>query len=203
MTQGFPSVPPTMPGQIAAPVSNWPKVLGIISIVLGGLGLLNHACQTVGSFAGGALFSFVPEGDPQTAVMKKVMDKNASLLLVSGFLYIFLTGLSALLIIAGVKTLNRSTAGVKFHTWWAVAKMAVSVIAMIPGYLMMQNQFEVMREMGAAGGAGGGMPGSGFFAAMGLIGVFFGLIIACSYPVFLLIWFQRQAVKTETARWSA
>jgi hypothetical protein len=198
------STPPTMPGPIAPypATGGWPKIIGILSIVFGGLGVLQHACYTLSSFSSSLITSLMPTGQAEGEMFKKLMEKNATPLMISGVLYIILTGLSVLLIVAGVKTLSRSASGATFHKLWAIGKIIVSVIMMFPAYIMMQNQFELMREMGATGG-GAALPGAGFFGAIGIFGVIFGLLFACAYPVFLLIWFNRFAVKSQVATWKA
>lgn len=87
-----PPIPPTMdPG--FQPEPGWIKPIGIISIVLGSLGVLGGCCSTIGSFAGPALMAKLPpenqlppEAMPTvgTIVLSVLSLLNAVVLLIAG-----------------------------------------------------------------------------------------------------------------------
>ncbi|MFY7895749.1 MAG: hypothetical protein ACOVP8_05915 [Phycisphaerales bacterium] len=87
-----PPIPPAMaPG--FQPEPGWIKPIGIISIVLGSLGVLGGCCSTIGSFAGPALLAKLPpenqlppEAMPTvgTIVLSVLSLLNAVVLLIAG-----------------------------------------------------------------------------------------------------------------------
>lgn len=73
-----PSAPPVNPGQIdfdPEPPS-WPKVIGIISIVWGSLGVICNACGLFGQMAGDAFVNMAPP--EQREQLKAQMAQSSS-----------------------------------------------------------------------------------------------------------------------------
>ncbi|NNF44738.1 MAG: hypothetical protein HKO59_05770, partial [Phycisphaerales bacterium] len=80
---------------------------------------------------------------------------------------------------------------------WAITKIVFVVANSSVGYLVNRAQFEAMMD-----DPGMASMGSGFFSAIGIVGVVFGLLWGWALPVFLLIWFGRPKVKQEMATWA-
>lgn len=177
-----PRVPPTMP---TAPVpqheKSWPKVLGILCCIFGGLGLMGRVFQVVGIVA----MNHLPIDD----WMKPPAHLSDWLLVltIAGF------SISILHVVLGVQLLRRRPS-VK---WLSIAFLVVVVALYVPGaflqYEVQQAQTQAMQQHFAQQSqSGGGPPPSAASIQLGSsLGVAFGIlggVIAIAWPVFLIIW---------------
>ncbi len=181
-------------GEIAAepdfaPRPSWPKVIGIISIVLGSLGVLCGAAGIGWQFLGASMMG------AQAGDFPPVYTNPPLLMTVVGVIAILW---SILLIVAGSTTAGRKPAGRPMHLLWASVAIVIGAISM---YNQTQMQAEVARwvsenpekrfaKQQKMGGGLGSMIGYG-------CGGFFGF----AWPLFTLVWFG--AVKRSGAQIAA
>lgn len=165
----------------------WPKVIGIISIVLGALGFTCIGLQTASIFFQEQLMGLAAQGT--NAPPPPTMEPTPALIGASvlGIL------LNVLLIAAGIATLARSPKGRTLHLVYAV----VSIISSFAGsYVGIQAQQAYNADMDAYAEqypesifAQQHVQSAEMRPIMQLGGVAVSLVIALSWPLFCLIWF--------------
>lgn len=200
--------PPTVPGAVPLPLSRWPAVLGVISIVLGGFGVLRNSCGVFGAFSTGLITTFFssqpgasgPEMQQQVALMQAGMP--SPMLSVLEACLALLT--SVLLLIAGIQCVRRESMARVLHLVWAGARVLVAVLTCVVGYLTMQSQAKVIQGMGGAGGGAAGMPPgfAGYMSIMGMVGIVLTFAWGVAYPVVVVVWFSKLKVRAEVAGWA-
>ena len=190
--------PPTQAGVIAAnaalPV--WPKVIGIISIVLGAGGMLGNiwsvvAMLMVDTFAGMAA-QFSP--GPQMSAEMWSGGRSGSLLCI----YVAMFVLAVLLLAGGIGLVRRRRWAPKVCVGWALGKIAAAFATAAVGYQMQEAQMKMFANdpnLAATGMSGGPM------GAMVLVTMVFIVIWLGAYPVFMLVWLSRRGVKEYVASW--
>lgn len=186
-----PSVPPIDPGDGLPPArKSWPLVVGIFSIVWGVLGLLCNGCGLAGSAFQSAMMNMMPQqpGAPQLGPIPDVM-KPTPLELGSYGVGLLL---ALWLIVTGSMLIARKPAARGMHIVYAIAAIVMNIVG---GAIAVQKQNAIGEwakqnpdnewvKMGQTGGDLG----------MLMVGLF--VLVALTYPVFLLIWFL--AVKRNT-----
>ncbi len=185
--------PPTAPSPVQ-PTERprvWPTTIGVISIVLGSLGIIGGCWGVVSPTFMGALSEQMPQGSIQGA---ETMAKHAGMYAVSGGAGMMV---ATLLLIAGIGMLRRRPWSVSANRWWAVLKMLL-VVGQVAFAILIQD--EVVAEITRNDPNAAAM-GAGFVSVAVGIGFAFVLLWGWAYPVFLLIWLSRRGVKAETASW--
>lgn len=200
--------PPTVPRALPVPLSRWPAILGVISIVLGGCGILTNSCGVFGAFGQGLIREWVtsqqgatsPQMQQQMSLMKAGMP-NMWLMVLSYCLALFT---SVLLLIAGIQCVRRQSMARILHLVWAVARTVAAVLAGVAGYLSWQGQVQMMQGIAAQGGANPGMPPgmAGFMSIFGILGIVLAFAWSVAYPIVVLVWFNKQEVKAEVQGWA-
>lgn len=155
----------------------WPKVVGTISIVWGGLSLLCGGC-----FLGmGVMTTTLVKGAEQQlgSPMPDVMKPTTVQLGVGGL------GLLAplLLIIAGVMLVSRKRVGVTLHLVYAVAAIVLGLAGAAVSIPRQLQQAEWVRQNPTDPWAQHAKPEIGFI----MLGVF--TLLGLAWPIFCLIWF--------------
>jgi len=141
-------VPPILQGDFAVPPpeSSWPRVLGIISIVFGSLGLLFNLWNAVQPFFAEAIAKMMPQ-DPAS---KSSMD--ASLQAQKDYIpYIVLVALlcvigSLMLLTGGIGLCRRARWGVKVTKIWIPWRIVCAVLSAIVGYVVMEPTLKAMAQ---------------------------------------------------------
>lgn len=194
-----PVAPPTQAGALAvgAGPPAWPKVIGVISIVLGAGGVLLWiwslvAMLMVDTFVKVALqFGADPQAPPE--------------MWTGGYygklvcLYVVLLLLAGLLLAAGIGLVRSRPWGAKLSVWWAWGKLAASVAFVVASYQMQQTQMELMTRDPSFPGGG---PGGGLMSVFVLLSMLASLIWFAAFPVFVLVWFARSRIKEQVANWN-
>jgi len=163
--------------QIELAPTSWPKVIGILSIVWGGLGLTCLACGIGGILLGPAMMPQEMRDGPLPPSMR-IAPWQAGMFAL-GFV------LSVLLIVAGVQTLRRNMAGRTLHLIWAVCSILLTIVNVYFGWRQVIEVEQWMRDNPTSPFAKGPQMGRG--ASMALV---VGLnCIGIIWPTFLLIWF--------------
>ncbi len=226
--QAGPNVPSYSP---PAKKSAWPKVIGIISIVIAGLGMLCGTCNTISGIAGSAMVPFIRSfakmptatsrpttGETMPMDSQAAPDMMDTMFKALGPLYIikaitsFLGLLAAiLLLIAGIMLVRRRRRGQTLHLVYAV----VGIISVGVAIALHSYSMSIMTD--TMGGLPFGKMEPGMDPAMGeqmsnlmraqfsMMSVFGAIMIVATglpYPVFLLIWFLRPKVRREVKGWN-
>ncbi|HLP84005.1 MAG TPA: hypothetical protein VK157_06610 [Phycisphaerales bacterium] len=174
-----PSVPPAFDAY--QPPPGWVKPIGIISIVIGSLGLV---CNCFGA-------AMIPLQSKMLDMVPQLQGKQLPPELVLGpisYLIVLLSlASSALLLTAGIMLLKHNPLSRMLHIAYAALAVPLTII----GIMMQVKQTNAMNDWMAANGVPSN-PGQGVgqFVGMGC-----GAIIGLAYPIFLLIWFLAMGKK--------
>jgi hypothetical protein len=167
---------PVMPNDLPNEPASWPKVIGIISIVWGSIGLLCGICGIGGLLFSGAIVNIVPP-EQQEQMRAQMAAQQSPIMFVHygiGFL------LAILLLIAGIQTLRREPLGRTLHLAYGVLGTLSALFGAFLGWgvihaqgaqLVGNAQQQQMQQMGS------------------YFGLAFGVCFGLAYPVFCLIWF--------------
>jgi hypothetical protein len=197
--------PPPFPSSSAAPPvrdrqrrSRWSAAIGIVSIVLGGLGLVCCAPVRAGGFE-----TEGPDGTVQTTQTapadEGMQDVFADTPAWAGACWTAARftriGVSALLVAAGIQLLRRRFSGWWLHLLYVLAAACAAALsgAAILGMSSTATKAEaadiddlVIRHVVAAGAA---------------IGIVFACILPLLYPVFILVWMLHGCIVREARSW--
>ena len=182
--------PPTAPGALNQGVqSSWPTVVGILSVVFGSMGTLAGFCGGLGSLFMGTMMSTFAKGNAQTQSMVDGMKAIMPYQLISCALT-FIPGV--ILLISGIGTLRRRRWARRVSMLWVVVRLVLGGIGVFVG---LRTQQVMQQHMGS-------MPSPSWASIFqGPAGMVIGLVWVSAYPIFILIWFNRAAIKKETATW--
>lgn len=203
----FPASPPTRPPGIAPRREQWPTVLGILSIVLGAMGVISGAWNALGmimmstmaSGQGAAGGGSPPPGGLDLSAMIRSMGEWAGVM--SG-LNLLSAGLSVLLIIAGSGLVRRRRWGATWMVRWSILKIVLGAVLAAATAMMQHEQFKAM-----SGDAGQTPtdPAASAMRSMGPIMVALTAVVSLvwywAYPVFVLIWMRRSPMRRTIAGW--
>ena len=186
--------PPIDPPQIEldTPPPGWPKVVGIISIAWGSLGL------TCGAF--GAIMAAVIMPMGAKAIMETTgastpppsMDPNPLMwaLMISGL------AVAALLLIAGIMTMSRSAAGRAMHIAYAFISIVQAAIGAFYQYSTFQDTVTWANDNVDDPAIAGSLTNPiGMYIALA-----FGVILGLGYPLFCIFWFGALGKKPEIGK---
>lgn len=163
--------------QIELAPASWPKVIGIISICWGCLGLTCLGCLFGWLSFGSALLPANLKDAPKPPGM--TMNVAAAVQIGFGFV------MSLLLIASGIQTARRQLSGRTLHLVWAALTIPIGAVGL---YLSWRQQIEVERwfqDNPDSQFAKGYRPGKGGQA----FGLAFGACMQYAWPIFCLIWF--------------
>lgn len=169
--------PPTMPEDVAEvqAVPGWPKVVGIISICWGALGLVCGGCGALSLF----LMPQLLAGQGDVGELPPTMKPGPALmgLMVVSF------GVSVLLIVAGWLCVLRRTVARPLHLVYAVTGLVSSVAMTVVQWRGMVEMERWVRENPES------MFAKGYSPAGQLGGLLFGVVMGVAWPLFCLVWF--------------
>ncbi len=172
--------PPTEPGELLLPgdAPRWPRVVGIISIVWGSLGLLCAGCGIVYFGVMMPRFSQMAEeqmGGPMPAVMMPPLGQYVMMALG--------TVLAVVLVVAGSLTAARNPLGRVLHLAYGAVGVLLSLVGSAIGVQQQLAIAEYFRQNPTDPWAKQNNPTVGFVmvAVMALLGL--------AWPGFCLIWF--------------
>jgi len=153
----------------------WPKVIGIISIVWGSLGLICNTCSLGGTAVMGAVAQIMPP--EQQAEIQRHMQAQSGI----GNMVVAGLGLavSLLLIVAGVVTLQRRSLGRTLHLAYGTLGLLLTVAGIGLAVVAANQMAAAATDPAQAAQARVG----------GLIGGIFGGCLGAAYPLFCLVWF--------------
>jgi hypothetical protein len=190
--------PPTF--TTAIQTTQWPKTLGVISIVFGAFGAMAGFCGVIGSAALGpiseAMAKFMPtnKGGPSPADTFEALQKMQGWMIANSVL----TALVAiLLIVGGTKLIKRQVQCRLMLLSWAALKILLAVIGSVLGYFSLQDQMAAIEKSGTATSA----MSQSATQLMGLFSMGFGFLWAIAGAVFIIIWFKREKIRSEVSSW--
>jgi hypothetical protein len=173
-----PDFDPSNPDLFREP-PKWPKVTGIISIVLASLGLVCGGC-------GMGWLAFMP------TFMKNVESQMGGPMpdaMMPGMGQLALMGVqllwSVLLLVAGIATLKRNEAGKKLHVLYAIGAMLLGLL----GLALQYQQLQTLNEWVAANPDNKWAIQQKQGQPFQYIGMCVGVVVGLGYPIFCIIWF--------------
>ncbi len=191
------SPPPIQGGTVQAPGSKWPTTLGIISIIFGIGGLLQAGIAPFSAaMTKGSMEPFVEQGADQAQVDDFLAQLEANAYLGGGVALV----LGVILLVGGIMVLKRKTASSLVLKAWAVLKILGGGFIMFKSMAVQKMQMEIMFSAGGIGGAETEMTADITKYAL-WFGMAFGFLWLVALPIFLLVWFNREKVKTQMSEW--
>ncbi len=155
--------------------TSWPKVIGIISMIWGGIGLTCVGCGGVMTMAGTAMLPPEMQNGPLPPTMGFGIVNMLNL--GTGTLF------SILLFAAGLTTLRRSMTGRTLHLVWSAASLAWIPVALYLAYYQTEAMKVFVRDNPDSPFSKGGSPEMGLMIGIVMTAIF------SIYPVFIFIWF--------------
>ena len=187
--------------------SSWPITFGIIAIVFGLFALVINAISIVTSTMMGNVYRTAAtqgssSGDTDEMI-SKIADHYEQWSSASLIIGVGLTLLAALLITAGILLLMRKPLGATLYTVWAYAKIVLGIGSSLVAYQLQSGQMQAMMASAGSAGSGPGMPASASSAINIFTGVFvfISILWLIALPITVLIWLNREPVKTDIASW--
>lgn len=183
------STPPEADDAFREP-PKWPKVVGIISIVLGSLGLVCNGFGAVSLAISPVMGKMVAEAAEQNpaAAVPPVMFQPSAMMVVASVLSVLA---SVVLLIAGISTVTRKPLGRTLHLLYPVPALISVVLSILATMTMVDAIQEWVRDNPDANFSQNYTPISSYF------GVVIGVLLGGAYPIFALIWFGAMGKRPE------
>jgi hypothetical protein len=180
---GIPAEPPA-----------WPKVVGIISIVLASLGIPCSACISVGALGGSAMYEWgrqqqIKAGHPDPGSMPAPFQPTVVDI---GSAALWLLGVVVLLV-AGIMTVRRKSSGRPAHVVYGVISILGTLVYLSSSMMKAQAIANWIAQN----------PGHPFLKQPGIgmssspIGAVLMSALCLIYPIFILIWFGPMGKRPE------
>ncbi|KAA0220187.1 MAG: hypothetical protein KJ057_03090 [Phycisphaerae bacterium] len=191
------SAPPVSPVPVAPPPvpSAWPAVIGGVAVGLGVLGILLHAFALVSKRLIESLMDLFA-GFPGIEESTQLIDASYYLLWPT---YVVGLGLAVLLLVFGMRLLNRNPRARTVGIIWAWGKIVLALVETVLGVYLQRANVQMLSDIPTTPG----MPAfsGGWFEFTTYLGSCFNLILYAGPPVALLIWFARPRIIAEMSRW--
>ncbi len=173
------------------PRTKWPMVLGTISIILAGFGLLCYGCNSASTIMQPMFMGMMPEDQrPATA-------QGAQLVIqIVQICALFL--LSVWLLIAGIGLCRRSPWSRSWALGWCWAKILLSLCGTAVGFIFVDDMVRQINDQFQQQGSN--FP---FTISRGIMIALFavGLVWSLIWPVIMLLWLTRGSIREEVANW--
>ncbi len=177
----------TAVNETPAPTTRWPKVVGTLGVILGGIMFVDKADDMI-------LIPLMWGGDSRSLLLGPEMGEIVarSMPNVVGFILYLLLGmlLGLMLIIGSLRLRRRSPSGVTLCRAWAW----LSIVWLAAGMTV------ALWWLGDYGDEVASVAGTGWHSTA-FSGTLLALAILLAYPVFLLVWLSRAPVKEEYLTW--
>lgn len=167
--------------------SRWPGVLGTAGVILGGLIVLDQVDDLL-------VFFWWDQSDwsrllaPDVAALVERVSGPVGWRLFSGLAQV---ALGTMLVAASIRLRGRRASGVRLSLLWAWLAIAFAVVEIGAATVLL---WSASRDAGFASAAG--------FEAFAALGLALALALIVAWPILLLAWLTRPAVKAEAATWS-
>ena len=180
--------PPTDIGEPPDVPSRWPMVFGVIGIIIASFGLLGGCCGIGLASMWPAYVDWLSNfvADDKMIEAMRLMRPPLAWTVLSGILGLVI---AVLLMIGSIRLIRRNASGVTVCKIWAWINIPWTLIA-VPVSIMIQPQMPPDLQQGALGMQAGAVIGP-------CIGVVWGL----AFPIVMLIWFARRAIKDDVRGW--
>ncbi len=180
--------PPTDLGELPAKRTTWPTAFGVIGIIFASVGLFGGCCGIVMPLIWPAyvnwLANFVPD-EKMVEAMRQMRPPIAWTLLSS----VLGLAMAILLLTGSIKLIRRNASGVSMCKLWAWIIIPWMLIA-IPVSIKIQPQMPPDLQQGGLG-----------MQAGAVIGPCMGVVWGLTFPIVMLIWFARRAIKDDVRGW--
>lgn len=163
-------------------VPKWPKVVGIVSVVLGSLGLICNGCGAAYMFGSEQILKMA---EPQMGPAPSVMIPSPVLTVVVMISFLW----AILLLIAGILSIARNPTTRMTHLVYAVGGLLIVGVAT---YLQMEQQ-AAMTEWARQNPDNPWAQNAD--SPMAVVSLYLGVVLGATWPIFCLIWFG--VVKTR------
>jgi hypothetical protein len=180
-------VPPHMMQTLPPRRPGWPVAIGVVSIILGTLGLSCYGCGSVST-----LINPMLPADMQSAAM------TGGYLVYSVTSYCGSFALSVWLFVSGIGLCGRRAWSGSASLWWAVTKIGFVLMELIVGFAFLNDMVNEINEMFEDA------EGSSAFAMNEAVVAIFSVlmsVLVLVWPLFVVIWFGRPGVRHEVAGW--
>lgn len=193
-------VPPTLRPVYEMPQkSSWPIVLGIICVVFGILGVLGGMCGIGSSVLQGMLAGAMPS-DPEMQEMQAAFTHLWPLMLAT---QTFEMVIAIVLAVGGFALISRRPWSRKTLLWWSGLRMVAVIGSVLVMYQFQQAILQMAQEVGSQDGANPMPPMIGMFMNFGFgISAAFRIIWGWALPIFVLIWMNRDKIRSEVQAWT-
>jgi len=196
MLQPDPDVPPIEQGLLSVdePQTKWPTVIGVSGIVLSSLGLI---CGCVGYFAvplqrwGVNAQKQAGQSNPVAEAQLKIAEQFQVFTIILMTIGMLLT---AWMLVGCIRLVRRRRSSRNTLIAWAMASIFMLAVNIAYQILMFRMTFEELAN------ANEGKHVTEVWVGA-VIGGCFAVVFGLAFQVFTLIWFSRQKIKTEVARW--
>ncbi|MDF1739282.1 MAG: hypothetical protein P1U86_08990 [Verrucomicrobiales bacterium] len=189
------SPPPIQGGNVQAPGSKWPTALGVIAIIFGIGGILQAVIAPFSAaMTKSSMQVFVDQGADQAQVDDFLVKLQSNSYLSGGICLV----LGVILLVGGIMVLKRKPVSSVTLQAWAVLKILGGGFMIFKSMAIQKTQMEIMFT--ATGGSEAEMIGNITKYAM-WFGLGFGFLWLIALPVFILIWFNREKIKTQMGEW--
>lgn len=198
--QNMQQVSPPTEGELIDPGSKtkWPKVFGIISIVIAILGLLGQTCGVVWAMIGEWFMSLLGLTFFVPPIIK----------ITSSVSYVFFLILGIILLKAGINLLRRRPGCLKLLKTWVVLRLIMALVSLVLVYVtlpaniaMQQSMMESMNELARKNGQPEQNFSENTFFTRAVVGAGLSMIITLIYPVVLGLYISRQKITDEVSEW--
>ena len=177
-------------------------MIGVICIVFGSIGVLSSPMQLFSPFFTKISFQvYVQEGYITEEQVDAFINKWRSFQLILGLAFVVV---SLCMLLGGISLVKRKKKGVRVLQVWSILFILYALSA--PFYLSGMMSDQMALQMAAQSGEAGNLDMEQFQAFMD---IFVKIIMAVSVvfwialPVFFLVWFRREKIKTEVESWDA
>jgi len=198
---GTATPPPVHPSAVAPSGPKWPKIIGILCLILAGVDLVQALAQSLNIFLIGAnLAQFAEAGAIEKQEVDDFMSEYIPFQLLSGAV---LGALALILLFGGVLLLRKKRLSIPLLRAWSIVKIVVGSILVIKAASLMKRQLALVMEASTTGmGDQEAAMIQSIVDIAGGAGMAMGIVFLILLPVFLLVWFNREGVRSQFADWS-
>jgi hypothetical protein len=196
---GMVATPPAPPRSVLTEEpSKWPKVIGIVSIILGSLELLLGVVGTTFMFFTPKLVEMGTQNDPSAAAWAEEIDWSITmgtdvfLSAVVGVIW------SIVLLTSGVMLVRRSRNARFTNLLWAAIRLFLSAAGI---YMTLRNLPRWVEHLETLSAQGNELATMMLDQANATVSIAIIVILGVPYPLFILVWFLRPKIKRECAEW--
>lgn len=178
--------------------AKWPKILGIILVIFGVLGIGQGLLAPLSPFLTKAqMQAFVDMGADQEKV-----DDYLSQLTAQSYLGGVVYGILGVLLLAGgIFMIKRRKICSPLLQTWAILKILGGGFVLFRQMSLTELQMSIMMvDTGSAKGQDAEMMESIFSYSM-KIGMVFGILFLAALPIFVIIWLNRSKIRRQMAEW--